>query len=111
MRKKQNELTKKFKGLYLERLAEFLAGLEKEWQWQVHIIAKNEDIINEPVALIQCTTNNICMAVKVEPVAFKHEQFPGYRFLVKKVSDNADSHLVLASAEKFTEFLESERII
>ena len=87
MASRQNYLTKKFKGRYIERLQEFLYGLDSSWYWNMSLLVSH---LNMDVAFckIYCNETGNLLLVRCKAVPKRVSEYETYmRFLVDKVVD------------------------
>jgi hypothetical protein len=88
MRKKQNYLTKKFKGKYIERLQEFLSELDADWTWSMSMYLNTEYPPKTAFAKMFCKDTGNLVLVRMSPIEKKvseHEMY--FRFVVEKVGE------------------------
>ena len=89
MPSKQSYLTKKFRGRYVERLIEFLCGLDKNWSWKttyyIHSFRQDD---STSYCKMYCQENGKLLLVKLDMIERDvSENVTGVRFVVKKVGE------------------------
>ena len=88
MPSKQSYLTKKFRGRYVERLIEFLCGLDKNWSWKttyyIHSFRQDD---STAYCKMYCQENGKLLLVKLDMIERDvSENVTGVRFREDKKS-------------------------
>ena len=89
MRKSQSYLTKKFKGRYIQKLIDFLFGLDSNWKWEVvYFFTSLNNADNVIYCKIFCEEANKLVLIKCDLIE-KRIGLNSYKvnLLVRKVAE------------------------
>jgi len=112
MRKKQNYLTKKFKGKYIEKLQEFLVDLDADWNWKMSMYINYEHPPKVAFAKMFCENTGNLILVRLAPIEKKVSDVEMYyRFVVEKVGERTMEDKVEPSHEDIPKLFQDEELL
>jgi hypothetical protein len=112
MRTKQNYLTKKFKGQYIERLQEFLFELDSSWSWNISMYLNPQDPPITAFAKLFCKDTGNLVLVRLSPIEKRINDNEAYfRFVVEKVGERVIEDRKEPSYEDIPKLFEDEKLL
>lgn len=112
MRKKQNYLTKKFKGKYIERLQEFLCELDADWNWNMSMYLNTEYPPTTAFAKMFCKETGNLVLIRMSPIEKRideHERY--FRFIVEKVGERVIEDRQEPAYEEIPKLFQDEELL
>jgi hypothetical protein len=112
MRKKQNYLTKKFKGKYIEHLQEFLCELDADWNWKMSMFINHDYPPQVAFAKMFCKETGNLVLVRMSPIEKRVDEHEAYfRFVVEKVGERVYEDLKEPSHEEIPKLFQDEELL
>ena len=112
MRKKQNYLTKKFKGQYIERLQEFLFELDADWTWNISLYFNYNYPPKTAFAKMFCKDTGNLVLIRMSPIEKNFLQYHKYfRFIVEKVVERTIQDFVEPTDEDIPKLFQDEKLL
>jgi len=112
MRKKQNYLTKKFKGHYIERLQEFLCELDADWNWNMSMYLNAEYPPTTAFAKLFCKQTGNLVLVRMSPIEKRIDKNEAYfRFVIEKIGERVIENREEPSYQEIPKLFEDEKLL
>ena len=112
MRKKQNYLTKNFKGKYIERLQEFLCELDADWNWKMSMFLNSDYPPKVAFAKMFCENTGNLILVRLAPIEKKVSDVEMYyRFVIEKVGERTMEDKIEPPYEDIPKIFQDEELL
>ena len=112
MKPKQNYLTKKFKGKYIERLQEFLCELDTDWNWNISMYINPDYPPTSAFAKMFCKETGNLVLVRMCPIEKRVAENEAYfRFVIEKVGERVIENRVEPTYQEIPKLFQDEKLL